>query len=196
LAIILKKDEDADDGYDDEEYDEKRETGAVGWAVYKTYLNAAFGIFGPIVLVFMFVASQGLLLTADYWVSLWATDEEVAVFKYNESCAIAQLKNSTETDCIDGKLVFKDRGVRFTIYASIAGAAFVFSIMRTVIFFGFVLVTTKALHERMFAAIMQTKIRFFDLNPIGRIMNRFSKDVGNLDDVLPLTLFDLCQVKI
>jgi hypothetical protein len=31
---------------------------------------------------------------------------------------------------------------------------------------------------------MSTSVRFFDLNPIGRIMNRFSKDVGQLDGKL------------
>ncbi len=48
----------------------------------------------------------------------------------------------------------------------------------------------------MLAAIMQAKIRFFDLNPIGRIINRFSKDIGNLDDALPVNLFDFLQVSI
>jgi ATP-binding cassette subfamily C (CFTR/MRP) protein 4 len=43
---------------------------------------------------------------------------------------------------------------------------------------------------------MKAKIRFFDLNPIGRIINRFSKDIGSLDDVLPITLFDFLQVII
>jgi ABC-type multidrug transport system fused ATPase/permease subunit len=48
----------------------------------------------------------------------------------------------------------------------------------------------------MLKSVMKAKIRFFDLNPIGRIMNRFSKDIGSLDDVLPITLFDFLQVII
>ncbi len=76
----------------------------------------------------------------------------------------------------------------------IAMCAFVFCILRSVSFYTFALFTTKALHERMLSSVTQTRIRFFDLNPIGRILNRFSKDVGNIDDVLPLTLYDLFQV--
>jgi ATP-binding cassette subfamily C (CFTR/MRP) protein 4 len=75
-----------------------------------------------------------------------------------------------------------------------AGAAFFVCILRSIFFYWFSLSTTKYLHEKMLSSVMNTKIRFFDLNPIGRIMNRFSKDIGSLDDVLPITLFDFCQV--
>lgn len=36
----------------------------------------------------------------------------------------------------------------------------------------------------------------FLLNPVsvGRILNRFSKDIGHLDDLLPLTFLDFVQV--
>ena len=51
------------------------------------------------------------------------------------------------------------------------------------------------MHNSMLRSVLESKIRFFDLNPIGRIMNRFSKDVGNIDDVLPMALFDCIQVR-
>ena len=36
-------------------------------------------------------------------------------------------------------------------------------------------------------------MRFFDENPVGRIMNRFTKDLGNVDDMLPRTLLEASQ---
>ena len=40
----------------------------------------------------------------------------------------------------------------------------------------------------MAEAILRAKIQFFDTNPLGRILNRFSADVGIMDDQLPRTL--------
>ncbi|XP_040924767.1 ATP-binding cassette sub-family C member 4-like isoform X13 [Betta splendens] len=46
----------------------------------------------------------------------------------------------------------------------------------------------------MFNAVLRTPIRFFTINPIGRILNRFSKDIGYLDSLLPWTFVDFIQV--
>ena len=44
---------------------------------------------------------------------------------------------------------------------------------------------SEKLHGRMTTSIIQAPVLFFDTNPSGRIMNRFSKDIGSMDDVLP-----------
>ncbi len=67
-------------------------------------------------------------------------------------------------------------------------------LFRSIVFYASALLAAKTFHKNMLNSIMKAKIRFFDLNPSGRIMNRFSKDIGNLDDVLPVTLFDFLQV--
>lgn len=48
----------------------------------------------------------------------------------------------------------------------------------------------------MFEKVLQTPIRFFDINPIGRIMNRFSKDIGQIDETIPITVLDFMNVKV
>jgi len=44
------------------------------------------------------------------------------------------------------------------------------------------------LHHQMLRRILQAPMHFFDTTPIGRIVNRFAKDVDILDSVLPLFL--------
>ena len=40
----------------------------------------------------------------------------------------------------------------------------------------------------MFQSVFQAPISFFDVTPIGRIVNRFSSDVFSIDDALPFIM--------
>lgn len=53
---------------------------------------------------------------------------------------------------------------------------------------------SKVLHDRMFGAMLITPMRFFDTNPSGRILNRFSKDMGAIDEVMPRVMMDAVQI--
>lgn len=39
-------------------------------------------------------------------------------------------------------------------------------------------------------------MRFFDTNPSGRILNRFSKDMGAIDELLPRAMMDCIQIAL
>lgn len=42
-----------------------------------------------------------------------------------------------------------------------------------------------SLHSAMLLAVLRAPLAFFDTTPIGRIMNRFSRDIDTVDSVLP-----------
>jgi ATP-binding cassette subfamily C (CFTR/MRP) protein 4 len=67
-------------------------------------------------------------------------------------------------------------------------------IFRAFISFRLTVNASRKLHDRMAKAVLRAKIEFFDTNPLGRIMNRFSADVGSNDDMLPPTLFDFFMI--
>uniref|UniRef100_A0A2S2Q0H4 Putative multidrug resistance-associated protein lethal n=1 Tax=Sipha flava TaxID=143950 RepID=A0A2S2Q0H4_9HEMI len=46
----------------------------------------------------------------------------------------------------------------------------------------------------MFNAITRATMYFFNTNSSGRILNRFSKDMGAIDEMLPIALMDCIQI--
>lgn len=53
---------------------------------------------------------------------------------------------------------------------------------------------SKTLHDQMFSSILHAPMRFFDLNPSGRILNRFSRDMGLIDEIMPRVMMDAIQI--
>jgi len=52
----------------------------------------------------------------------------------------------------------------------------------------------EGLHDALLASILSAPMRFFETNPRGRILSRFSKDVRTLDEVIPLSLLIMIGV--
>lgn len=75
-------------------------------------------------------------------------------------------------------------------------ALVVISLLRSFMFFSMAMRASTRLHNKMFASITRAPMRFFHLNPSGRILNRFAKDMGAVDEVLPSALLDVLQVTI
>ncbi len=67
--------------------------------------------------------------------------------------------------------------------------------LKVTLYFTIVVRASKNLHNSMFSSILSTHIRFFDLNPLGRVINRFSKDIGQVDDTIPMTCLDFGHVR-
>ena len=81
-----------------------------------------------------------------------------------------------------------------TIYGCLVGACFIFAIVRA---YGFLQVSVRCaerLHDKMVVAILQAPVLFFDSNPTGRILNRFSNDIGCVDELLPKTFLGAVQM--
>jgi ATP-binding cassette subfamily C (CFTR/MRP) protein 4 len=69
-----------------------------------------------------------------------------------------------------------------------------FAVVRSLITFRLTIKASQQLHDRMAQSVLRAKVEFFDTNPLGRILNRFSADVGSNDDLLPATLFDFFMI--
>lgn len=89
---------------------------------------------------------------------------------------------------------FLDTNSAIYVYAGLIAAMIIFAILRSYLFFRSTSKASKNLHDRMFNCLLKAPMRFFDTNPSGRVLNRFSKDTGAMDEILPRVLNEAIQV--
>uniref|UniRef100_A0A182MWB3 ABC-type xenobiotic transporter n=1 Tax=Anopheles culicifacies TaxID=139723 RepID=A0A182MWB3_9DIPT len=74
------------------------------------------------------------------------------------------------------------------VYASLAISNSLLTLLRAFLFAYAGLKAAKCIHDRLLQSVLYTKLQFFDIVPLGRILNRFSSDVYTVDDTLPFIM--------
>ncbi|XP_022909501.2 probable multidrug resistance-associated protein lethal(2)03659 [Onthophagus taurus] len=82
------------------------------------------------------------------------------------------------------------------IYSALIILIILLTMMRSYLFFRCASNSSKRLHAKMFNCLLKAPMRFFDTNPSGRILNRFSKDTGAMDETLPRVLSEALQIML
>lgn len=82
------------------------------------------------------------------------------------------------------------------IYTILMLATLLLYIARTFGFFCICLAISLRLHDYLFKGIIRARMRFFNTNASGRILNRFSSDISNIDIALPQAMLDSYSVSI
>jgi ABC-type multidrug transport system fused ATPase/permease subunit len=78
-------------------------------------------------------------------------------------------------------------------YGAFAGAILAISLARSLGFFAAALRGASSLHAAAAARLLSAPLAFFHATPAGRILNRFSRDQGALDEQLPTVAWDALQ---
>lgn len=81
------------------------------------------------------------------------------------------------------------------VYSGITLALVFFAVVHCIFYFIFFMRASIKLHDLTFEKISQATMRFFNTNTSGRILNRFSRDLGVVDEYIPSVLFDVVEVK-
>ncbi|KAG6575835.1 ABC transporter C family member 4, partial [Cucurbita argyrosperma subsp. sororia] len=139
--------------------DEERETGRVGWEVYKVYCTEAFGWWGVAVVLGLAFAGQLSSMSSDYWLSYETSDENAESF---------------------------DPSLFITVYAILACVSLVLVAFRS---FGIILLglrTATVFFSQILNCILHAPMSFFDTTPSGRILSRASNDQTNIDLFIPI----------
>ncbi|XP_037392398.1 multidrug resistance-associated protein 4 isoform X2 [Pygocentrus nattereri] len=170
--------------------EESRSEGNIGVRIYLKYLTAGANILVLVGFILLNLLAQASYILQDWWLAYWTSEQE-KLDMLN--------RNLTFTNSINGSLdqnVTQQLSLDFYlgIYSGLTVGTVIFGFMRSLMMFNALVRSAQTLHNRMFNCILRTPVRFFDINPIGRILNRFSKDIGHLDSLLPWTFVDFIQV--
>ncbi|XP_072387967.1 ATP-binding cassette sub-family C member 4-like [Diabrotica undecimpunctata] len=76
------------------------------------------------------------------------------------------------------------------IYGVLISITIVMTLGRSFSFYSLVMSCSRNLHKILFKGVIYAKMRFFDTNPSGRVLNRFAKDIGSVDESIPRVLLD------
>ena len=91
-------------------------------------------------------------------------------------------------------LSYQRDSTTLSVYAALVCASLVLGFICAFSFFHASLRSSERLHDKMVLSILHAPVLFFDVNPAGRILNRFSQDVGCMDEELPMKFVFLIQV--
>ncbi|KAL0973582.1 hypothetical protein UPYG_G00206420 [Umbra pygmaea] len=154
---------------------EERGRGSVPWSVYGVYIKASGGAIAFLLILALFILNVGSTAFSNWWLSYWIKQGSgnTSVLMGNSSVVSSSMR--------DNPLMHHYAGV----YASSMGVMLLLKLLRGIIFVKGTLRASSKLHEELFRKILRSPMKFFDTTPTGRILNRFSKDMDEVDTRLP-----------
>ncbi|KAF9941830.1 hypothetical protein BGZ67_003920 [Mortierella alpina] len=156
--------------------EEQMKQGSVNRSVYRAYAKACSYKW-----VFMYIlsmlCSQGASISTSLWLTHWSSDN-------------------------DSGNVSRSTMYYLGIYAALGLTYAVLTVFQSIILQVHCAIrSARVLHQEMLHSVLRSPMVFFDTTPMGRILNRFSKDQSTIDEVLPRsfggysrTLFQVASV--
>ncbi|KAK9479697.1 P-loop containing nucleoside triphosphate hydrolase protein, partial [Lipomyces japonicus] len=150
--------------------EEEKTNGRVQVKVYKDYLLSMGGLKYWILVFVLFTFQQLVQLTLTSWIRIW----------------------SNEWSQTEEEFEVKDVRHKSSYYLKIYGLLTLLYLLCAcsrplLISFGS-LKASKLLFNRLLVNVLRATPRFFDITPVGRIINRFSKDIQSIDETIAISV--------
>ncbi|KAG0303045.1 hypothetical protein BGZ99_002798, partial [Dissophora globulifera] len=144
--------------------DEKMEEGRVGWKIALIYAKAA-SYRNVLFCIVLFVLAQACHLGTNFWLRYWISDSE------------ARERDGLELRPVSYYLI------------GYARLVLLYMCLDVVINYTSEVVcgirASKIIYDRLLTRVLRLPMSFFDVTPMGRIVNRFSSDINAIDSQLP-----------
>ncbi|XP_069826967.1 ATP-binding cassette sub-family C member 5-like isoform X2 [Dendropsophus ebraccatus] len=162
---------------------EEKGDGTVPCAVYGAYIKAAGGVLIISINAVLFVLTTGSAAFSNWWLSYW-----IKQGSGNMSVAAANWTRPSGSMKDNPDLHFY-----ISIYVMSMVAVLLLRFLRGYVFVKSTLRASTKLHDLLFQNVLCSPIKLFDTTPLGRILNRFTKDVDEVDIRLPNQMEQLIQ---
>ena len=186
--------------------EETKATGAVKWPVMKLYLRSMGSWWFWITAGFVFGLQQSSGVATSLWIKEWSNQyaaEETTKIPFNMNsqsysaqtlsptyfASIASYVKGNSTTVSASEMPEVDVAYYLTVLAAIGIAGAVAALFRDLWIFLGSLTASWKIHNRLMKTVTGAKFKFFDVTPLGQMMNRFSKDLEAVDqEVAPIAI--------
>ncbi|ELU07544.1 hypothetical protein CAPTEDRAFT_219745 [Capitella teleta] len=162
--------------------EEEKAEGAVSWKTYASYVNGAGGMCALYVVLVLALLAEGAKAFSYWWLAVWIrANAEHAAMNIN----LSKVDDDNVTyEGLDGGR--KDDLWKYHLtYGMTMLAILLLYLIRSVILAKFLVKASTKLHNWLLEKVLRCPMAFFDMTPLGRILNRFSRDLDELDSRLP-----------
>lgn len=196
--------------------EETKQEGNVKMAVYSEYLRSVGGIPFYLLIVACYIAVEWLDIGQSYWIKVWTQSMtgpvQAYVVSFVEKIGRSPSLSASSSSTFAYTNTFLNLANRTEEALSITSSSgptkpghsavyyILIYILITIVFaivvvsqdfFTFLgeITAARKIFNDLLDSVMGAKIRFFDSTPIGRVMNRFSKDIESIDqDLAPIAM--------
>ncbi|KAF9112024.1 hypothetical protein BGX27_004109 [Mortierella sp. AM989] len=140
--------------------EEQMKQGSVHKSVYLAYAKAC-SYSAVIVYILSMILSQTASISTSLWLTHWSRDND-------------------HGDGVSSPLFY------IGVYAALGLSYSILTVFQAIILQVYCGIrSARVLHQEMLHSVLRSPMMFFDTTPMGRILNRFSKDQSTIDEVLP-----------
>ena len=151
--------------------EEERAQGSVKMHMYVSYIKQAGGWLWLSFALVLFIITQACMQACDLWLTWWSDSNDPA--------------DAHRDDAIAAKLT---RDEHVYVYAGLIVFAMFIILLRGFISYARFQSASRTFHQALVKSVLNAPMSFFDTTPLGRLINRFSRDIDQIDVVLPPTV--------
>ncbi|XP_031438241.1 ATP-binding cassette sub-family C member 9 isoform X5 [Clupea harengus] len=193
-------DEDEEEEEEEEEDDNQSTTAnrrsKIPWKVCWKYLSSG-GFLMVSLMVFSKLLKHSVMVAIDYWLALWTTTHGTTASNNTDATSYGTTAASNysgySNSTVGEDSYSEHRFYYVSVFSILCGSGIALCLITslTVEFLGLTAATN--LHHNLLNKIIHAPLRFFDVTPLGQILNRFSADTNIIDQHIPSTLESLTR---